>query len=255
MSKINQRHPYVAQLRKWYAPFFNIGMLCSLGVVILAFNWTASPRPAQPETMVEIEMEPVIEIERTVQHKKRTPPPPVLKPSTEIIAEEVPEFAPEPAPIPDEIATPVDEPIVAPAPPVVTPTKPPVVELPPEPEVQELPFIFVEEMPRFKGCEAMEGTKEEKKACAEKKLLTYIYDNIRYPAPARHNGVEGVVIVRFIIEKDGSISNIEIAKDIGAGCGKEAARVVKNMPTWIPGKQRGRAVRVKYNLPVRYRLR
>jgi protein TonB len=79
--------------------------------------------------------------------------------------------------------------------------------------------------------------------------------HIRYPSLAKDNGIEGTVVVRFIVEKDGSISQPAIIRDIGGGCGAEALRVVKSMPTWLPGKQQGRPVRVQFSLPVQFKLR
>lgn len=112
-------------------------------------------------------------------------------------------------------------------------------------------------MPRFPGCED-EATKEAKKACADKKMLEYIYKNIKYPAIARENGVEGMVVVQFVVEKDGTVTDAKVVRDIGAQCGQEALRVVNLMNDqgirWTPGKQRGRPVRVQFNLPVRFKL-
>lgn len=119
------------------------------------------------------------------------------------------------------------------------PAPPPVVEV----EVEEKPeevFKVVEQKPEFPDGEAA--------------MLKFIYDNIKYPAIARENGVEGMVVVSFVVEKDGSISDAKIARDIGAGCGQEAVRVVNMMPKWNPGKQRGRPVRVQFNLPVKFKL-
>jgi len=115
-------------------------------------------------------------------------------------------------------------------------------------------FIIVQEMPRFPGCEDMEGTNKEKKHCAETKMLEFIYRNITYPTVARENGIEGMVVIGFIVEKDGSISNPTIIRDLSGGCAKEALRVVNIMPNWIPGKQKGELVRVQFNLPVRFKL-
>ena len=109
-------------------------------------------------------------------------------------------------------------------------------------------FKMVEEMPRFPGCE------DNNKSCADKKMLEFIYQNLRYPALARENGVEGTVVVSFIVEKNGKITEPKIVREIGGGCGDEVMRVVNLMPTWIPGKQRGEVVRVQYNLPVRFKL-
>ena len=112
-------------------------------------------------------------------------------------------------------------------------------------------------MPRFPGCEDL-STKEERKQCADKKMLEFIYKNIKYPAIARENGVEGTVVVQFVVEKDGTVKDAKVVRDIGAQCGQEAMRVVNMMNEqnikWIPGKQRGRSVRVQFNLPVKFRL-
>lgn len=113
-------------------------------------------------------------------------------------------------------------------------------------------------MPRFPGCENEAGDNNAKKACADKKMLEFIYKNIKYPAIARENGVEGTCVIRFVVEKDGSIKDPQIVRDIGAGCGDESLRVVQLMNTmgekWTPGKQRGRSVRVQFNLPVKFKL-
>ncbi|MBK7873106.1 MAG: TonB family protein [Saprospiraceae bacterium] len=117
-------------------------------------------------------------------------------------------------------------------------------------------FKVVEEMPLFPGCDE-QGTYEEKKPCADRKMLEYIYKNIKYPKEARDAGVEGMVVVSFIVEKDGSISTPRIMRDIGAGCGEEALRLIHLMQErvrWTPGKQRGRNVRVQFNLPIRFKL-
>lgn len=113
-------------------------------------------------------------------------------------------------------------------------------------------FKVVEEMPYFAGCEDL--PKAERKACGDKKMLEFIYQNLRYPAQARENGVEGTVVVSFIVEKNGKITEPKIVREIGSGCGDEVLRVVNLMPAWVPGKQRGEAVRVQFNLPVRFKL-
>lgn len=121
-------------------------------------------------------------------------------------------------------------------------------------------FKVVEDMPRFPGldCEDIAGDSKAKKACADKAMLQFIYKQITYPAIARKNGVEGTVVIQFVIEKDGFISNVKIVRDIGSECGQEALRVVKAMndlpKRWISGKQRGKPVRVQFNLPIKFRL-
>ena len=119
-------------------------------------------------------------------------------------------------------------------------------------------FKAVEIMPRFSGCENISGTDQEKKICADKKMLEFIYENITYPALARKNGIEGTVVIQFVIDKIGKILNPKIVRNIGAGTGEEALRVVRLMNkmdnNWIPGKQRGKLVNVQFNLPIKFRL-
>lgn len=85
-------------------------------------------------------------------------------------------------------------------------------------------------------------------------LYKYIQQNIKYPQLAKENDITGRVFVTFVVERDGSVSNVKAARDIGGGCGAEAVRVVKSLPKWTPGKQRGKAVRAAYTLPVNFTL-
>jgi protein TonB len=88
--------------------------------------------------------------------------------------------------------------------------------------------------------------------------LEYIYKNVKYPAIARENGIQGRVVVQFVVEKDGKITDATVVRDIGAGCGEEALRVVNSMngmnTRWTPGQQRGQPVRVQFTLPVSFKL-
>lgn len=88
----------------------------------------------------------------------------------------------------------------------------------------------------------------------EGEMMKFLSKNINYPVLAKENAIQGAVVLTFVIGKDGSISEITIIKDIGGGCGKEAARVVKMMPNWNPGKANGNFVKVRYTLPIRFRL-
>ena len=115
-------------------------------------------------------------------------------------------------------------------------------------------FKVVEEMPRFPGCEEENRTVKEKDECAKGKLLEFVYENLTYPTDARNAEIEGMCVLQFIIEKDGKISNAKIVRDIGEGCGAESLKVVNSMPTWTPGKQNGKAVRVQYTFPVKFKL-
>jgi periplasmic protein TonB len=117
-------------------------------------------------------------------------------------------------------------------------------------------FKVVEHMPRFPGCEDL-TSKEERKKCADKKMLEFIYQHIQYPPEAIENKVEGIAVIEFIVEKNGSIEEMEIARDPGYGLGQEALRVVGLMAKehrWTPGPSRGRPVRVQIALPVTFRL-
>ncbi len=109
-----------------------------------------------------------------------------------------------------------------------------------EEEKEEEIFVFVEEYPSYPG--------------GEEALYKYLYDNLQYPDVARDNNITGTVVIRFVVEKDGSITKAAVAREIGGGCGKEALRVINNMPKWKPGKQSGKAVRTEFTLPVQFQL-
>lgn len=102
-------------------------------------------------------------------------------------------------------------------------------------------FKIVETMPSFPGGDAA--------------LMKYIGDNVRYPAIAQENGIQGRTICQFTVERDGSITDIQVLRSSGdASLDKEAKRVMQSMPRWSPGKQRGKPVRVSYTIPINFRL-
>lgn len=109
----------------------------------------------------------------------------------------------------------------------------------PKPEVEKV-FDVVEQMPSFPG-----GTSA---------LMEWLSNNVKYPVVAQENGVQGRVVVSFVVERDGSITDVKVVRGVDPSLDKEASRVVRAMPRWIPGKQNGSAVRVKYNVPVAFRL-
>ena len=100
--------------------------------------------------------------------------------------------------------------------------------------------VYLEQVPSYSG--------------GEKEMLRFIYANIRYPDVARDAGIVGTAYITFIVEKDGSISNVVIKQDLGGGCGNEAARVVRLMPKWVPGKLAGRPIRAMFTLPIEFKL-
>lgn len=115
---------------------------------------------------------------------------------------------------------------------------PPVIrEEEPQETKETKPFIVVEQMPAFRG-----------------NLHKYLAEQVRYPDIAKENGIEGMVVIQFVVNEKGEISNAFIVKDIGGGCGEEALRVVRGMPLWLPGANRGRQVKVQMSLPVKFKL-
>ena len=109
----------------------------------------------------------------------------------------------------------------------------------PKPEVEKV-FDVVEQMPSFPG--------------GPSALMEWLSNNVKYPVVAQENGVQGRVVVSFVVERDGSITDVKVVRGVDASLDREASRVVRAMPRWIPGKQNGSAVRVKYNVPVAFRL-
>ena len=118
---------------------------------------------------------------------------------------------------------------------------PPVDEVPDEPEDVDVIFRIVEKMPEFPG-----GTQA---------LFKYLSENVKYPVIAQENGIQGKVFCQFVVNKDGSIVDVEVVRSAGdPSLDKEAVRVIKSMPKWNPGKQSNKPVRVKYTVPVNFKL-
>ena len=238
---------------RFTSPLTKFGAAFALAATLFAFSATTYDKVVNiPDGALELEEEMEIEPPRTAEPPPPPPPPPppVIEevPEEEIEEEDEPEFVDQDV----EEETIMEElPEVEEAPP--PPPPPP----PPAPEEEEV-FMIVEQNPRFPGCEDMSGSKEEKEACATKKMLEYIYGNLKYPAIARENGIEGQVVIQFVVDKDGTIDDIKLVRDLEGGCGEAALKVVNGMNSlpqkWTPGKQRGRAVKVKYTLPVKFKL-
>ncbi len=220
-----KKNPNV-DLSKKTGLFFNIGLSISLALVITAFEWDSS---GGGELMdlgeVEEEFEDIMDIPPTEQ----PPPPPPVVQLPEIIE------VPDEEEIEEEIEVDLD----------VEVTEETVIEdiifeeAPEEEEVEQI-FTIVEDKPGFPGGDAA--------------MYKYLGKNINYPSQARRMGIEGRVFVQFVVNKDGSISDVQAIKGIGAGCDEEAERVIKSMPKWKPGKQRGRPVKVRMVLPVYFKL-
>jgi protein TonB len=213
-------------LTKKSGMFLNLGLTISLLIVILAFEW---PNRGDQEIIdlgqVDDNFEDIMEIPPTEQ-----PPPPPPKVQIPEIVE-----VPDEEEIEEEIDVELD----------VEVTETTVVEdivfteAPEEEEVDEI-FTIVEDQPEFPG--------------GMSAFYAYIGERMKYPSQARRMGIEGRVYVEFIVDKDGSVTNVRAVKGIGAGCDEEAERVMKNVPKFKPGKQRGRSVRVKMVLPIYFKL-
>jgi len=115
-------------------------------------------------------------------------------------------------------------------------------------------YRIVDQMPRFPGCENSDKAPALKNACAKDKLVNFIANELRYPAEAAAEGLVGMVLVSFVVGENGDIMMPEIKRDIGGKCGEEALRVVSLMPKWVPGVHEGEAVKVRFNLPINFRL-
>ena len=106
--------------------------------------------------------------------------------------------------------------------------------------IEEKPVYGVEQMPQFPG--------------GEEELLRFIQDNLRYPPSAAEIGIDGRVTIRFVVDRSGNVTDVTVMRGLDPACDKEAVRVVKLMPKWIPGRQNGRTVPVYYTLPIVYKL-
>ena len=239
---------------QYRSSIMRMSLAVALALVVFAFNWTTYDKQEEFEKYnfvldEEISIEP--------PRSKELPPPPPPPPAplvaevvvSDIDDEDVIEFTDRSIDAESMVEAPVVVEKAAPPPP-----PPPKMK---EPEVEEI-FKIVEQMPRFPGCDDFPGDNSAKSDCANKKLMEFIYSNIQYPAIARENNVEGTVVIQFVVDTDGSISNAKVVRDIGAQCGDEALRIVElmnNMPEkWTPGKQRGRPVKVLFMLPVKFKL-
>jgi len=249
----------ISRLRKNRSIYLKIGFLSAILFTVYAFNIEVDPIEVRTDYKVDDTEMDIINIPPTVQpEKKPLPPPPKVEVVEPLAAIDEPTF--EVDPIEPLIETKTESkltkeepPMPAPKPVVkVAPPAPPVA--PPAPKVEEGPIFFAEVMPRFPGCEDLSMDKREKKLCSEKAMMAFIRKHIKFPEMAREVGVHGTTVVEFTVAKDGSLKDFNILKDIGGGCGREGMRVVKKMPTWIPGMQGGRRVAVRYRLPIKFAL-
>lgn len=235
---------------KWTGTVLRGSLALALTLSILAFNWTTYEEAVYIPFVEDLEEDFMENIPPTIDFPKPPPPPPPPP-----LIEPVPDVEIDDEPILQDMSIDADTEITPPKP-VVKEERPapPVAPPPVIPEVEK-PIKFAERMPRYLSskCEAL-GSEEEIKQCAQTEMLQFIYKNIKYPAIAGENNVDGTVVIRFVVNKQGGIEQTEILRDPGAGLGKEALRVVEKFGKWKPGRQGGRLVPVYFNLPVRFEL-
>ncbi len=211
--------------------FWLIGLVVALGVTLLAFEWTSKPAKADDLGTVQAQEveEEIIPITREQQvQPPPPPPPPKVVEVLNIVDDEVK--------IEDELEiqdSEADENTVI--------DVAPVIETAAEEEEEEAQvFFIVEDMPEFPG--------------GDLALRKYIANAIKYPVIAQENGIQGKVYVTFVVGKDGKVTNARIARGVDPSLDKEALRVVNSLPTWKPGKQRGKPVNVSYTVPINFVL-
>lgn len=221
-------HPKKApkkNLERLKGAFFQIGLIISLFTILLAFQWKVYNRSEIIITHVT-EITDVIEmIPITIP---KLPPPPTDFAQIDIVKNDNPIDVPELV-----INTGTDMLVEVPV----------LQQLPPRQEEPADPyqiFIAVEKMPEFPG--------------GGRALTEYLSRNVKYPRLAQEAGIRGTVYVSFVVEPDGSISNLKVLRGIGGGCDEEAIRVFSTMPRWQPGMQSGRAVRVSFSASITFRL-
>lgn len=219
-----------ANLEKNKSVHFMMGIIVALAILFTGFEWGESYINLETNYWPDPDEIDIVDITPTRQDPPEPPKPEVILKTPDILVlldndEEAdttgvapsddPNGTPQPQPIP-----PADEPI--------------------EEQPEDYIHCNAEIMPQFPGGDAA--------------LLKWIAEHVSYPAVAAENGIEGLVSCSFVINTDGSISQVEILRSKDPLLDKEAVRVLKMMPNWKPGMQQGKAVRVKYTVPVRFRL-
>ena len=205
-----------------------IGLVFVLSICYVAFEWTEKEVTKYEVVDTEFLFEDEIDIQQTTQETPPPPPPPAVQ-EVEVLNVVEDDVETETIEINTEDEKDVE---VVIAPPV---------EAPVEEEEEEEIFMVVESMPEFPG--------------GQQALFKYLAENVKYPVIAQENGIQGRVICQFVVNKDGSIVDVVVVRSSGEpSLDKEALRVINSMPKWKPGKQRGKPVRVKYTVPVNFRL-
>lgn len=207
-----------------------MGMVVGISVLFFAFEWSSKTKKLDESIIVQDVL-----AEEEIEITRRDPPPPPPPPPPAPETPEIIQVVEEKVDTRIEINTEDD----ASKRQMETFVPPP----PPKPKVEEVTeeiFVVVEEQPEFPGGNAA--------------MMKFLSDNIKYPVIAQENGIQGRVITNFVVERDGSITDVQVVRGVDPSLDKEAVRVIQSMPKWKPGKQRGSAVRVRFTLPVVFRL-
>lgn len=231
MDKDQVKKTQKANLEQHKGTFILMGIMLAVSVLFFAFEWSTETQKLD-ESIVVQDVLAEEEIEITRRDPAPPPPPPPPAPETpeiiEVVEEEVETRI--------EIRTEDDqsqrqvEAYIPPPPP-----KPVQKE-----EATDEIFVVVENQPEFPGGNAA--------------MMKFLSDNIKYPVIAQENGLQGRVITNFVVECDGSITDVQVVRGVDPSLDREAIRVIQSMPRWKPGQQRGQAVRVRFTLPVVFRL-
>lgn len=206
-----------------------MGFVAVLSLLYIGLEWTQHEVTIYEDTATAVIEEEEIEIIQTAEVLP-PPPPPDVPEVIEIL--NVVEDDIETAEIEIDTEDDKDKQVVIQAPVATSGVA--------QEEDTDVVFVVVESMPSFPGGDAA--------------LFKYLNDNIKYPVIAQESGIQGRVVCQFVVNRDGSIVDIEVVRSIDKSLDAEAVRVISKMPRWTPGKQRGKTVRVKYTLPVNFRL-
>lgn len=207
--------------------FFKIGLIITLILVFTAFQYRSYNRG--PIVITGGKVIPIDDELTQITIPKPPPPPPA--PLNDLI------LVPEDIPLAEEFKPQDIEGTESTVNPDITDW---ITSKPEDTVIEDIVFSNPEVMPEFPGGVAA--------------LYRYLSKNLVYPYKAKENNIQGTVFLAFVVEKDGSISNLEILRGIGGGCDEEALRVVQSMPRWIPGKMGIHAVRVSFSIPIRFKL-
>ena len=229
-ERLRRRAPYKlpgADLRQYYRLFIMLGLALALALLIVLFRIPWRPKT---EVVLAAPEQEVVQLEEIVQTRQELPPPPPPRPTVPIAVPD--ETILEEEPVSFDVSLDINEAITE-LPPPPPPPEPQKEAQQPE-EEQEI-FVVVEEMPEIIGG------------------IERLYELLEYPELARKAGLEGLVVVQFVVEPDGSISNIQVIRSAGKLLDEAAIKAVQQL-RFKPGRQRGRPVRVRFSLPIRFKL-